>query len=215
MGLGLLRRTFAKPPPIEDGEALHRFLAEGAAFISQKCTVEYCRARAGLMWDKLMLEKDFLAAMEVCRWEALAAVYADLAVMTEGLLRTHLDRPEQAPELADALLALVRRGLTYFPVPPHRAEQGWEPDFARLRSRLGESQMAAPRHPKDIGHVAGPILFQHMPIHSSLMSFDSEMVTNSVRMQIVRLHEDMERRILPRAVLGRLLDPELAADTPA
>lgn len=215
MGLGLLRRTFAKPPPIGDAEALHRFLAEGAAFISQKCTVEYCRARAGLMWDKLMLEGDFLAAMEVCRWEALAAVYADLAVMTEGMLRSHLDRPQRAPDLADALLTLVRRGLTYFPVPQHRAEQGWEPDLAQLRSRLGEAQMAAPRHPKDIGHVAGPILFQHMPIHSSLMRFDSEMVTNSVRMQIVRLHEDMERRIVPQAVLAQLLHPEPVVDTPA
>lgn len=205
MGLGLLRRAFAKPPPIADAETLHRFLAAGAAFVSQKCTVEYCRARAGLMWDKLMLEKDFLDAMEVCRWEALGAVYADIAVMAEGFLRPHLDRKEQAPELADGLTASVRRGLAAFPVPVHRVEQGWEPDLARLRSRLGESQMAAPRHPKDIGHVAGPILYGHMPIHSSLRRFDRELVTNSVRLQIVRVHEDMSRRIVPRAVLDSLL----------
>ncbi|MGE4218125.1 MAG: hypothetical protein AB7G39_01655 [Alphaproteobacteria bacterium] len=212
MGLGILRRVFAKAPPIGDAEALHSFLAEGAAFISQKCTVEYCRARAGLMWDKLMLEKDFLDAMEVCRWEALAAVYADLAVLTEGVLRPWLDRPERAPDLADALLLLVRRGLTYFPVPPHRAEQGWEPAFNDLRSRLGEAQMAAPRHPKDIGHIAGPILFQHMPIHTSLRRLDREMITNSVRLQIVRLNEDMQRRLIPRAALDDLLSSVAAAD---
>src|SRR3546814_10161627 len=96
-----------------------------AAFISQKCTVEYCRARSGLMWEKLFRERAFLDALEICRWEAYAAVLVDVAVMIEAKMRPACG-PATPDVLADRLTDMVRVNLGRFPVPEHRtAAPGW------------------------------------------------------------------------------------------
>ena len=41
--------------------------------------LQYCRVRTGLNWDELFREQAFLDGLEVCRWEAYAALLADVA----------------------------------------------------------------------------------------------------------------------------------------
>ena len=202
---GFARRFTTTAERIVDAPGLESFLARRSAFVSQKCTVEYCRARAGLFWDKLMLETAFLEAMEVCRWEALAAVYADLAVMAEGFLRSALRDEAEKVAVADFLAEAMQGALAVFPVPAHRAEGGWTDAVVALRQRLAEAQMATPRHPKDIGYVSGPKLHAVMPIHSNMMAFDRQLVVNSVRFQLVRVYEDFQAQADRAAVAGDIL----------
>ena len=190
---------------ITDAAALQHFLATRSAFVSQKCTVEYCRARAGLFWSKLMLERPFLDAMEVCRWEALAAVYADLAILVEGHLRPGMRSPGQQVAAADFLAQSMAEALAAFAVPVHRAETGWDETVRALRDRLATAQLAEPCHPKEIGLISGPRLYEVMPMHTNMMTFDKELVVNSVRFQIMRVHEDLIRLWDPQAVLSDML----------
>ena len=91
-------------------EDLRDFLAAEAIYMSQKATIDYCRARAGLGWQKLVSEPEFVAALEACRWQAMASVLADAMLVTEGFLRPHAGDERQ--ELSAALTAMFSSGST-------------------------------------------------------------------------------------------------------
>ena len=46
-------------PKIARLESLAEFMAAQSAFVAQKCTIDYCQARSGLMWPKLEKEAAF------------------------------------------------------------------------------------------------------------------------------------------------------------
>ena len=54
-GLADLAASFRKPR-IATPDSLARFMAEQSAFVAQKCTIDYCQARSGLMWPHLEKE---------------------------------------------------------------------------------------------------------------------------------------------------------------
>ncbi|MEQ9814185.1 MAG: hypothetical protein RLO50_15505 [Azospirillaceae bacterium] len=180
---------------LADAGDLARFLDSRAAFMSQKGVVEYCRVRAGLMWSKLFLEKDFLAAMERCRWEAYAACLADLAVLMEAKLRPPLEnagRSEEIPDLVPGLMLLVADCVTAHGKPAALPD-GWQGWIEVIRGRLEQAQLAAPRLAQDIGREAGRTVFRYLPIHASLRGEDFPMVQNNLRFHLVRIAEDFDR----------------------
>lgn len=192
-----MRRIFGGPERLETAGDLRRSMAARAAFISQKSTIEYCRARAGLNWDKLFKETDFQAALERCRWDALAAVALDVAVVAEGFLRPHWTEP--LPVLADRLAALLGEGLTELGTPPHRAD-GWAALVADARERLALAQLGAPRPPYDVAVAGAERLFQLLPIHTNVRQHDREMVVNGIRFLMTRYADDLTTSLRPGAL---------------
>jgi len=186
---------------LADAGDLARFLESRAAFMSQKGVVEYCRVRAGLMWSKLFLEKDFLAAMERCRWEAYAACLADLTVVMEAKLRPHLPADGTAGEadLVPGLMLLVADCFTAHGTPAALPD-GWQGWIEVIRGRLEQAQLAAPRMAQDIGREAGRTVFRYLPIHASLRGEDFTMVQNNLRFHLVRIAEDFDKMADHRAV---------------
>src|SRR5262245_29304587 len=112
-----------RPAPITTVAALRSFLDERAALIAQKCAIDYCRGKTGLASYALFTEQPFLKALDVCRWEAFAAVLGDLVLLAEGRLRPHV-ASEEHPRLCAALIDLHSTILDALPVPEHRP-QGW------------------------------------------------------------------------------------------
>lgn len=182
---------------IKDRAGYRDFLGRNAAFVSQKCTIEYCRVRAGYNWDLLMRERPFLDALEICRWDALAFVLADLAVIAEGWLRPHAAAAANDDAiLADRLVADVAATLAAHPVPAHRPE-GWGGEIEALRQRLAAVRMAAPKPVHEVGKTAGGRIFDTLPIHPSLRTHDRELITNNIRFNLCRAFEDMEAEVDP------------------
>ena len=104
-------------------------LSESAAYLAQGAAYAYLRARSGTMGPRLMQDPGFGAAAERCKWEAFAAVAADLVLIVEGEIR-----------LAGILVpgatleTLYARVLAAHEMPGHRAAAGWsdcEQAFAR------------------------------------------------------------------------------------
>ena len=141
-----------------------------------------------------MLEPAFLDAMEISRWEALVAVYCDVAVMAEGWLRLGVPERREHVDLVEFLTAEGTEFLGGFPVPAYRCDRGWEEDMAELRVRLSQAQLAAPKPPQEIARQSAHRIYETLPIHTNLRSFDLELVVNSVRFQFVRVNEDMQRQ---------------------
>lgn len=205
LGQDLIAKWTARwhSPTIADKAALREFLGQRAAFISQKCTIEYCRARAGLMWTMLFAEEPFQKGLQVSQWEAFAAVLIDCGVLMENRLRPHLDDRPQAG-LAEVLAELIEDRLTYHPTPAHRPD-GWGDVVEEARRRLRLAQLAAPKPAHEIGKVSAQRVFETLPLHPSVRSYDFELVQNNIRMNLARTSDDFTRFGRPEPLLDSLL----------
>lgn len=182
----------ARPPRAVDTAGLGNFLDREAAFLSQQASIEYSRARAGLLGQKLFSEDTFLAALDVCRWEAFAAVLGDMLIILEGRLRPFL--PTHAVELRSTLLHLHRAVLERYPLPEHRPE-GWSDVLESFAPRLARAQLAPPRPPHFVAVRSAKRLFDTLPFHPTVRKNDKEMVVNSVRFGIIRYCERLTRDV--------------------
>ena len=199
--LELLRRLASGPERAATPEALADFLAGRAAFVSQKCTFDYCRARAGIGWAQLFRDDEFGRALLRCRWEAYAAVLADIGEVALVYLRHQGGDATTAPGLARVL----RSALERHPVPEHRT--GWTDAIEAMEARLHRALMAAPREVHRIGRKSGGALFEVLPIHTNLKAHDREMVVNNVRFLLCRVYADMERQLDGPALVRALRGP--------
>lgn len=181
------RRTLFKPRQgIEAPAQLGAFLHARAAFVSQKAMYEYCRARAGVMWDKLMLERAFVVELEHGRWQAFVAALSDLALVAELVVRPHAVGTGHGAALAELAVDVMAS-------EPQLAEAGVDtaPVAAEIRLRLAEAVAAPPRKVFEISERSGGRIFALMPLHPSIRRHDEPMIVNSVRFLMVRAYEDL------------------------
>ena len=191
-----------KPDPVADGAALRAFLTSESAFVAQKTTVEYCRARSGLLWQKLFAETAFREALDVCRWGAMAAVLADQMIVLEAFLRRHAVGQEAA--LAASLGALfedILHGYGTNVLPEQRA--GWDDLIADMPARLARAQLGEPHGPDEIARVSGDRIYDLLPIHKSLRGHDREMMMNAIRFGMVGFHRKLQEVVRDPAALAR------------
>lgn len=185
-----LGRRGRKSPTVATAEDFEDFFAARAAFVSQRSTIHYCYARAGVNWDKLLREVAFARAMEICRWEAYAAVASGLGLLYEGMLR----QPAAGRELilAESLAGCLRAVLYRYSPPDHDPE-AWEREVAEFRVRVGLAQQAAPLSAHVLGSPPGRRVFASLPIHRRLRVHDAELVENGLRMAFVNQHDEAGR----------------------
>ena len=200
--LDKLLKLFRGPEPVASRNDLAEFLTGEAAFLAQKSTIEYCRARAGLQWQKLFGEAAFKEALERCRWEAFALVLADMTVLAEGRLRSHASG--RVLELAEGLGALYEQILNSHPMPVHRSD--WHDRSEALRQRLGRAQLASPPRTDEIAGVSGRAIFDLLPIHPSLRGHDRLMIFNHIRFGMLTFAERFGRRVDAGAVAASILE---------
>ena len=200
--LDKLLKFFRGPEPVLSRKELAEFLTAEAAFLAQKSTIEYCRARAGLQWQKLFGEAAFNEALERCRWEAFALVLGDMIVLTEGRLRTGWGG--RGLDLADTLSKLYDQILNSHPMPPHRVD--WLDRIDALRQRIARAQLAAPARTEEIAGVSGRAIFDLLPIHPRLRGHDRLMIFNHIRFGMLTFAERFDRRVHARAVTAALMD---------
>ena len=190
----MLQRLLARlrPAPIATRDALGTFVQERASLIAQKCAIDYCRGKTGLVSYALFTEKPFLDALDVCRWESFAAVLGDLLLIAEGRLRPHVPAERRA-SLREALLALYRQTLEGQPVPAHRPA-GWADAIAEFAARLENAGRAPPPKALDVADHSARRMFDTLPIHINMRELDEEPVFGAVRFRMIAVSTEMQRR---------------------
>jgi hypothetical protein len=191
-----------QPAPIETPAALATFLEERAAFIAQKCAIDYCRGKTGLASYALFEEKPFQQALDVCRWETFAAALSDLFLLAEGQLRPHVV-PERRERLRRALVQAHGAVLSGQPLPAHR-QQGWEDALASFAARLAAAAAGEAPRALDVADHSAKRLFDTLPIHISMRQLDEEVVYGAVRFRMIAVAQQMQLRFVP-AELARQL----------
>lgn len=202
----LLGRLFRRTQPVvalNDAGRLADYIATRAAFVSQRGTTEYCRARTGILWSKLMLEKPFLDALEGCRWIGFAATAADIALLIDGRLRRAAGTEPWQREL---VIGCFAEALHHYPEPAV-LPGGWQGEIEDLTGRLDLARLAAPKPAQDLGVAAAARIFESLPIHPRLRVHDEELVRNHMRFAMVNVAQELDlaldaAALAPRAPAG-------------
>lgn len=205
MARSVLQRVLSRlrPPSIATAEQLGAFLQERASLIAQKCAIDYCRGKTGLVSYALFTEETFLSALDICRWEAFAAVLGDLFILADSRLQAHA-RGEQRIRLREALVALHHEVLGRMPVPAHRP-QGWQDALAAFALRIGGIAPGEAPKALDVADHSAKRLFDTLPIHSSYRELDEEVVYGAVRFRMIAVNQELERRLVPAPLVAGLL----------
>lgn len=205
MPRSVLQRVMARlrPATLATPGELKAFLQQRASLVAQKCAIDYCRGKTGLASYALFTEKPFLAALDVCRWEAFAAVLGDLLILTQGHLRAHAG-PEQRGPIADALVRVYVEILGSMPAPAHRP-QGWSDALTSFESRLRDAMHAEAPKAVAIADHSAKRLFDTLPIHSSYRELDEEVVYGAVRFRMIAVNQELERRVDAASLVAQLL----------
>jgi hypothetical protein len=205
MPLPVLQRVMSKlrPAPVATADALKAFLQERASLIALKCAIDDCRGKTGLASYALFAEKTFLEALDVCRWEAFAAVLGDLFILTEAHLRAHA-AAGQHPLLAEALVRLHSEILGALPAPAHRPD-GWGDTVASFGLRFASAVAAEASKALDVADHSAKRLFDTLPIHSSYRELDEEVVYGAVRFRMIAVNQELQRRLAAAELVGQLV----------
>lgn len=199
--MGLLD-LFRKATPVDTLAALDDFVDGRAAFLVQKCIYEYCRARSGVLAQKLFKEPSFIAAMDGARWRNFPICLGHVTEMVAETLRPHAGG--DVAGLTDGMIALAGRTMSRYPVPAGLGADGWAAARARIAERLRTASLAAPKAVKDIPLEDYQAFFDQLPIHESLRGHDFILVRNNLRVNLCRAFEDFVA-VADLPVLARLV----------
>ena len=180
---------FGRPERIVDADGLAAFMDKRAAFLAQKCVVEFCRVRSGVYWQKLFSEAEFQEALSRSRWRSYPAAYAMVAEMVEGALREAAgDRQRKLPGV---LAHIAERTFQGYGIPQGDDADFWTKSLALVEERLAATQLGPPRPVREMPEPAARAVFDALPLYKEIVTHDYDYIFNNLRMNLLRAHEDL------------------------
>lgn len=192
---------------IESGAELAAFMDSRAAFLAQKCVVEFCRVRAGVYWQKLFSEEDFQRELSRSRWRSYPAAYGMIAEMVEGSLRANAG--VRRLEVPDRLAALAAGTFAQYPVPEGEGDDFWRDAETLVRETLLKARGAPARPVREIPKPLARKVFDALPLHKDIVTNDYDYIFNNLRMNLLRAHEEFVASAAPEPLLADLLGDRL------
>jgi hypothetical protein len=195
--LGAARR--GRRAPIIDSEGLSRFLETRASHVAQISLYGYLRTRAGTRYPELFQDDDFIASVNIAKWQMMLACLSDIAVYAGGLLAQRWDAP--SAQVGDVMEAAVESILASLGTPSD-AGDSYAAGVARVRARLKRTDW------RTITDDEGPFcdspaaLVEWAPIVEELMQLDAEIVENSVRFRWQEVRRELRRDLDGDALLA-------------
>lgn len=179
---------FARPRPIASRDDLADFMDTRAAFLAQKCVVEFCRVRAGANWEKLFKEEPFQQELYRARWKSFPPALAMIAEMIEGVLRPAAGlRQRHLPEALERVAADV---FARYPTPDGAPPTFWPDALGLAKARLAATQGGAPRPVREVPKPTARMIFDALPLHKDVVTNDYDYIFNNLRMNLLRIHDD-------------------------
>jgi hypothetical protein len=181
-----------RPQQLASRAQLKDFLESRAAYLVQKSTMEYCQARANMLFTTLLGEAEFRAAYEYARWHAYPAGYSMVTEMAEGLLRAYCS--ERPLELHQALLGIAREVFAAFPIPPQAEAGFWSQALAMLDRDLGRAGLGPAKQWREIPERHARLIFDLLPIHKRVKFHDFTMFQNNLRFHLTEIGAEFEEK---------------------
>ncbi|BCX16587.1 MAG: hypothetical protein KatS3mg117_0269 [Geminicoccaceae bacterium] len=193
------RFGWSTEPSCRNPEQLAALLAGEAAFVVQKSTLEYCRARAGCSWTKLFETDELVTALRRARWTAFPVVLGDLAEAGQILLRrAGFEEAASAARLRPVVAGALRHhGEPEIPLDLDAAER-------TILDRLERAAQAPTRSVRAFGPATGRVIFELLPLKTDTRG-DREVVQNQVAFLLCGAYARLEERVATAPLAEALL----------
>ena len=157
----------------------------------QKGIFDYTRAISGPSFSMLIEETAFSAAVDEARWKNYPLVLSMVTEMVDGVLRPSRRqgggaRKRPGPDHAGDLRPVSGAGRI--------GTEAWSAARVDLETRIIHITLHATKHVKDIPLSLAEAEFNEMPIHERLRGNHIEWVRNSLRSNLIRMHEEFTER---------------------
>jgi len=183
---GFVRRFFRAAPAVASAQDLGRFVASRAAFVAQRGTLDYCRARAGMGWQKLFEEAEFREALDLCRRAVFRPALLDVAETCQILLRHSVAEPAIIVDaFADCIAAAT--------ADPAFAGAADGETRALLQARLARALLAPPRMVVTLGEETIEAAMERLPFHPRIVRGDRDVIENGVKVALCGVYAELER----------------------
>lgn len=206
--MGLLDRVvsglFGRGESVADSRQLADFMDSRAAFICQKCVVEFCRVRAGVYWQKLFAEEEFRERLTQSCWESYPPALAMVAEMVEAVLRPHAGLAQR--RLPEALMAVCRDVVARHPLPAGAPDTFWTDGLTYVAERLEATQSGPPRPVRNMTKPSARRIFEALPLHQEIVTHDFDYIRNNLRMNLLRFHDDFVGMARVETLVPNLLE---------
>lgn len=181
---------FRGAPAIDTREALVDFLDTRAAFLIQKNIFDYARARSGPYFKGMIKEPAFIEAVEVSRWTSYPVGLVAVAEVVRGIFYGSVNDKAMVDAVASATLAAFDK----YPVPEVLSEAKWKEARELLTVRLSQIGLHPPKFVKDVIIPYGRLIYDAQPIHEELRKHDFEMIQNQLRINLITMHDEFDKR---------------------
>ena len=193
--LGGARR--ARRTPVTDAEGLKRFLETRSNHVAQTSLYGYIRTRAGTRYPELFQNDNFVASLNIAKWQIWLACLSDLTVYAGGLLYHRGNMP--AKKVAALIEGTIEAILAEVGSPPDAGE-GFPAGVERLRQRLAKTDWSSIADDEEAFCESPDALVEWAPIVDELKQYDAEIVKNSVRFRWQEIRRDLRRDLDAEAV---------------
>lgn len=189
-------KSFLFPERIRDRAALTRFVSGEASYLAQRSTYEFSRNTLAWYGQAAFADPKFNEVFAVCRWEAFAAIAADMTVIVRSFLEGDAD-------LDPSLLRVYADALGEYPTPVHRPE-GWSDRHAALLSRF--AGVPSDHHPdlKAMGHRTGIMIHEHVPARGRNAEEERAVLAAAITFGLISFNDRLPKRLDRGALLAGL-----------
>jgi hypothetical protein len=191
----------SKAEPIDNPEALARFLETRASFISQTSLYGYLRTRAGMRYPELFEDDPFVAGINIAKWHIWLACLSDIAVYTGSRLAQQA--PRETLRIGRLVSSLVD-GILEANGTPTEAGDEFAAHAQRVRERVARIDWLTVGADEAAFSESPTALIRWAPILEELKELDEEIVRNSVRFRWQEVRRDFARDLDAEAILRAL-----------
>jgi hypothetical protein len=180
-------KSYLFPTRIRSRAQLTRFVSGEASYVAQRSTYEFSRNTLAWFGQSAFGDPAFNDAFAVCRWEAFAAIAADMTFVVRSFL-------DGGPDLDPALVRIYADALAEYPAPVHRPD-GWSDRHAALLSRFAGIPSDHRLDFKAMGHRTGIMIHEHVPARSKNAEEERQVLAAAVTFGLISFNDRLPRRL--------------------
>lgn len=195
------KRQKKAKPEITDSNALQTFLETRASHVAQTALYGYIRTRAGSRFPELFENDEFVAAINIAKWQMWVACLSDLSTFAGGLIFRHADT--DASTVSDLMTSSVQKVLDATGIPDEAGER-FEESVAKLSARIEAVDWSEITDDEACFTESPAALVYWAPIVDELKELDSEIVLNSVRFRWQEVRRDYRQSLNAQTLIVSL-----------
>lgn len=193
-------KNYLFPERIHTRAQLSRLVSGEASYVAQRSTYEFSRNTLAWFGQSAFADPKFNEVFAVCRWEAFAAIAADMTFIVRNFL-------DGGPDIDLPLLRVFADALGEYPPPAHRPE-GWSDRRAALLSRFAGVPASNRLDLKAMGHRIGVMIHEHVPARGRNPEEERAVLAAAVTFGLISFKDRLDKRLdasaLRQALAGQV-----------